>query len=464
MDSKPPEILRQLTDLLQRALLEEATQPTLATRPPDEMRQEIAIELPEKGVGVQAVVEELVGLAARTPRTTTPRFYNQLFSGRLDPAFLGEILAAFLNNSMYTYKAAGPHTLIENALIDHMASAVGMEGAEGSFQAGGSLSNLIGLLIARNEAFPSWREDGPPSDRATLFTSEESHYSIGKSVGILGLGRSNLRRVAADERGRMRPEALREAIQADLDSGHAPFAVNATAGTTVLGAFDPLDAIADVCQEFGLWMHVDGAFGASVALSPRRRPLLHGLERAHSLSWDAHKMMGVPLPCSVLLVHRRGLLRRHLEEDASYLFQADSEQVNPGLQNIHCGRRNDALKLWAAWRALGDAGWEERIERLYALSAHAVQHIQDEPRLQLVQEPTCITVCFTVSGADCPEICRLLDERGKAKLGYGTVRGEKVIRLVTANPETSEGDLDQLLADILELADEAPLAGPSGLG
>jgi glutamate/tyrosine decarboxylase-like PLP-dependent enzyme len=250
----------------------------------------------------------------------------------------------------------------------------------------------------------------------------------------------------------MVPEELERQILADERSGRTPFFVNATAGTTVRGAFDPLDELARITGPRGLWLHVDGAFGASVSLSPHRKRLLRGVENADSLAWDPHKMMGVPLPCSVLLTRERGLLRASLSEKADYLFQENDEAVNPGDRNLHCGRRNDALKLWAAWRYFGDSGWERRIERQFALASYAARRIQEIEELRLVEEPPCITVCFEALGKSSEQVCRKLAEQGLAKIGYGKVHGRNVIRLVTVNPELREEDLETLLGQILAVA------------
>jgi glutamate/tyrosine decarboxylase-like PLP-dependent enzyme len=438
--------------LLERVLRDEAERPALSAVSPEEMAARLELDLAGPARTLAEVTEELVTLAGLTPRTTTTSFFNQLFAGRDEAAVLGEILAAVQNVSMYTYKAAGPHILLEQALLDHLAGKVGLTGADGSFQAGGSLSNLVAFLVARDEAFPSWREEGPPLERPALYASAECHYSVPKAATVLGLGRSSLRRIPVDGRGRLDVDRLARRLAEDRTAGDHPFLVVATAGTTVRGAFDPLREIAVLCREEGLWLHLDGAFGASVALSPRRRALLDGVEQVDSLTWDLHKMMGVPLPCSILLVRRPGLLQKALEETASYLFQADEDRVNPGLRNIHCGRRNDALKLWAAWRHHGDAGMAERVERLFALTGHAVRRIQAHSRLHLVEPPACINVCFEAEGADSAAICELLDREGTAKMGWGWVRGRAALRLVCANPSTDEADLDRLLEAVVEAA------------
>jgi glutamate/tyrosine decarboxylase-like PLP-dependent enzyme len=251
----------------------------------------------------------------------------------------------------------------------------------------------------------------------------------------------------------MRPDALADAIARDKAAGALPVMINATAGTTVLGAFDPVPEIAHVAREHGVWLHVDGAFGGSVLLSRARRHLLDGADLADSFTWDAHKMMGVPLTCSVALFRQKGLLQRNLDESASYLFQRDADEYNPGVRSIQCGRRNDALKLWTAWLANGDDGYERRVERLYALIDHAVSAIERDPDLTLVKRPQSVNVCFTIRGVDAAEVCDRLDREGRIKVSHGEVDGRPTIRLVCANPALSEADLDAFFREVKLAAD-----------
>jgi len=248
-------------------------------------------------------------------------------------------------------------------------------------------------------ADPNARERGPGGPRLVAYTSAEGHYSLQKNAGLAGLGRRSVRAIQVDERGRMSVPALLEAIEADRRARHRPFLVNATAGTTVRGAFDPIARIAAVSRGEGLWLHVDGAFGGTLLLSPEHRHRLAGCERADSFAWDPHKMMGIPLQSSVLLVSRPGLLSACLDENAEYLFQSDPDELNPGRRSLQCGRPNDALKLWAAWQRLGDRGWAERVGRQVALARRAARLVDADPELLLVEEPASVNVCFEVPGA-----------------------------------------------------------------
>jgi glutamate/tyrosine decarboxylase-like PLP-dependent enzyme len=259
-----------------------------------------------------------------------------------------------------------------------------------------------------------------------------------------------VRVIEVDEQGRMLPATLAARLRADLDAGVRPVMINATAGTTVMGAFDPIAELADIAREHGVWIHVDGAWGGALLLlgEPARSELFAGLERCDSLTWDAHKLMGVPLTCSVLL------LEHHLGEDAEYLFQADTPALNPGLRSIQCGRRNDPLKLWAAWQRHGDAGYRARFERLLHLRDHVVAKIHAHPQLRMCHEPQCLNVCFEMPGVSSERLCNELNARGLAVVGHGRVNGRSTIRLVIANPEQREDVLDTFLTDLVALGSQ----------
>ncbi|MFG0291830.1 MAG: pyridoxal phosphate-dependent decarboxylase family protein [Phycisphaerales bacterium JB050] len=451
-----PILTPRLAELVHALLEAERTEPVARFRTPEEMRQAIDFSIPQHGHSPEEVMDQLQTIALATPRTASRRFFNQLFAGRHDLASIGEIVAVLLNSSMYTYKAAGPHVLIEKELGAHMGRKVGYPDGEGIFTPGGSLSNFAGVMIARNEFNERCQRDGHDGSWMTLYSSELDHYSMAKNTAMLGLGRRSIRRVATDDRGRMRPDALREKIRQDIEAGAKPFCINATCGTTVLGAYDPIDEIADVAEEFGLWLHVDGAFGGSTALSTKHKEHLKGSERSDSFTWDAHKMMGVPLSCSVILVKQKGLLGKHFSEAASYLFQSDEEDLNHGVKSMQCGRRNDCLKLWAAWQHLGDEGYARKIDRLYELARYFADRVKADPRCTLSKEPESVNVCFEVTGKPSDLICETLRQQQKSLVGYGIVDDRRVIRAAFLNADLEESDLDDFFDTLVEVAMALP--------
>ncbi|MCA9705627.1 MAG: hypothetical protein KDK70_07260 [Myxococcales bacterium] len=244
-------------------------------------------------------------------------------------------------------------------------------------------------------------------------------------------------------------------IDEDRAAGAVPVMINATACTTVRGAFDPLPALADVAERAGVWLHVDAAYGGSVLLSPRHRHRLEGCARADSLTWDAHKLLGVPLTCSALLTRRPGECTRCFEEPARYLFQ-DEAGLDPGRGSLQCARHNDALKLWLTWKHRGDEGLAQRIDRLFELAAHLTARVRAHPRLRLSVPTASINVCFEVPGKSSAGLCRALMEREVAVVGHARVKEREVVRWVLVNPAVTEAELDAMLDALLAVADALP--------
>lgn len=432
-------------------------------RPPlgvEEARASLPIELPAEGVGDREALERLRQIIDATPPAAGPRFVNQLFGGRERVATAADMVASVMNNSMYTFKAAGPQVLVEQAVLERMLRLAGMPEGDGMFTPGGSLSNLACMIVGRNEIVGGTRDDGFDGRGRSIYVSAECHYSLTKNAGMIGVGRGAVRPVPADTDGRMIPEQLRESIARDRAAGARPMMIVATSGTTVMGAFDPIDALADIARDEGLWLHVDGAFGGTAIMHPEARSLLDGIERADSFTWDPHKMMGVPLMCSVGLTREPDLMRKHFDETASYLFQQefgpDHGWLNPGTRSLQCGRRNSALKLWAQWQALGDDGYAARVEKQLALAQHAAACVRSMPGFELTHDPVWATVCFEVMGRSSRVICDLLNDSGELKVGYGVVHGRRVIRLVTVDPSLSFRDIERMIDAIARAGAQAP--------
>ena len=413
----------------------------------------LPLNIGKEGSSISEVVEGLVQIGKITPSTSAEQFFNQLFGGRIEVATMADMLASFFNNSMYTYKVAGVHAFIEQTLIRRMCDIAGFPDGDGAFTPGGSLSNMLGMLIAREERFTTSTEDGLSGHRAVAYTSDQSHYSIRKNAMMTGIGRRQLRKVETDARGRMKADALDAAIRRDLTEGYVPFFVNLTAGTTVLGAFDPIEELTEVAHGHGLWVHVDGAFGGSMLLSETHRHRLVGLPQVDSFTWDAHKLMGVPLTSSVCLFREPGSLLRHMNEDAGYLFQGGDALVAPGKTSMQCGRRNDALKLWAAWKHYGDNGYAARMDGLMEMAQFAASVIRETPGLTLVKDPESVNVCFAIDGVEAPALCDALNQHGRAMVGHANVDGSPIVRLAVSAPTTKDA-LRKFFSSVVHTADE----------
>ncbi len=452
LHTKDTTFLDGVVQIAHRLLEAEAHEPVAPYLSPEQLTEALDLTLSSEGESREAVMKHLEHIALATPRTGTLRFFNQLFSGRQSMAAAGELLASLLNTSMYTFKVAGPHALIESVLTRRMCELVGFERGEGIFCPGGSLANLAALVMARNTALSQSREHGLDTNNVAVYASEDCHYSIRKACGMIGLGRSNLRLVGVDERGRMDPSQLRRSVETDLANGITPIAVVATIGTTVRGAFDPLEEVASVTSRHNIWLHVDGAFGGSVLMSPNQASLAAGTTHADSMTWDPHKMMGVPLISSVLLCKESGVLAANFNETAGYLFQADADEYNHGTRSIQCGRRNDALKLWASWKHLGDKGMTERIDHLFALAAHLASMIEMKTGWTLSCKPESVTVCFEVDGQSSEAICEALRQQQRAMVGFADVNGRCVVRVACVNADMTTDDIDAFVEAVDEVA------------
>lgn len=248
--------------------------------------------------------------------------------------------------------------------------------------------------------YPSTKTEGNGKHKLVLFTSTNAHYSIEKAAITLGLGTSGLVSVPADATtGCMIPSALRALVVQALREGKTPFYVNATAGTTVLGAYDPFHEISAICKEFHLWLHVDGSWGGAVAFSSRQRHKLAGVELADSITINPHKMLNVPVTCSFLLTNDLAVFHRANTLPAGYLFheEVDGQEFwDLADLTLQCGRKGDALKLALSWVYHGAAGLERQINHGFAVAGHLATLMEEHLDFVLVSPnpPPCLQVCF----------------------------------------------------------------------
>jgi len=300
--------------------------------------------------------------------TASTRFYNQLFSGFSSMGYLGEVITGLTNHSMYTFEMSPLATLMERKLIEKMAFLIGYGDGFGTFVPGGSNANLIAMLCARERACPNSKTEGLFNAQPLVgFVSEESHYSFMKAGLQSGIGLNNIRMIPCDDHGKMNLKKLVSAIKSSIENGERPFFVGATAGTTVRGVFDPIEEIALICKQYNLWFHIDGSWGGSALLSEKHRSLLKGSECSDSFTWCAHKMMGIPLMCTSIVLKDKTLLKQiNSVPGTDYLFHGDDDELDLGLHSLQCGRRVDSLKLWLAWKYIGDKGYQDRIDHLFS--------------------------------------------------------------------------------------------------
>jgi glutamate/tyrosine decarboxylase-like PLP-dependent enzyme len=434
--------LRIFNDLSKKLLQDEKQNPVSEFVSSEDLFETLDLGLSDSPIDEDQFVKVLEDLVLKTPKTSTNAFFNQLFGGRNSKAVLGDLLAVMLNNSMYTYKAAGPQIGVEKIILDKVCEIIGWDKSSGgTFASGGSMTNFMSMLMARDYANSSIRSEGMINQNLTVYTSLESHYSTPKNAAFSGIGRNNVRNIPTDQEGRIDAEELKAKIEEDIALGKKPALVNLTAGTTVLGAFDPVEEISLICKKYDIWLHIDGAYCGSVLFSEKYKHLIKGVELSDSFSFNAHKMIGTPLTCSLIMVKDKSHLHDSFNNEASYLYQTDHDDFNLGKTSLQCGRRNDALKFWTLWKSVGTKGLEQIVDKQFELADVARNYIKDNPDYISYGIEDSISVCFNYKGIPAQKICTKLYEESKLLVGYGTFRENEFIRFVTINAQNSPEDI-----------------------
>ncbi len=459
----PPQELervgRRVAGIVARYLTELPETPAFPLFPADAAADLLATPPPEHGASVDEILEEF-------ERTVAPYHFGQghpRFWGWVNPpptqiAVFSEALAAAMNPSV----AGGNHAAfwLERQVVGWFCALVGLPAeAMGLLVSGGSAATLTGLAVARHVATGGEvRREGLQSGGRplALYASTEAHSAIRKAAELLGIGERWIRTIGVDDRYRMRVDELEAAIESDLGGGIRPLAVAASAGTVNTGAIDPLAAIADVCNRHGVWLHVDGAYGAPAILTERHRVELTPLARADSLALDPHKWLYVPIDAGLVLVRDGGAMRSAFSLVPEYIPQGDESRLTgpPWLSEygLEQTRPFRALKVWAALKHHGLAGYRESIERDIHLADRRAELIEATPELELVARGLSI-VCFRHAGSD--DLNRRLQEElavsGRAFVSSTVLAGRFVLRACILNPRTRADDLEQLVAAVLDI-------------
>jgi glutamate/tyrosine decarboxylase-like PLP-dependent enzyme len=427
-----------------------------------EVAHTFAEALPETGLGAAAL--GALGAVLERSRAPTGRFYGYVLGSGEPVAALADLLASVLNQNVTAWRSAPAAVTIERQVVQGLAAAIGCAGFSGSLCGGGSLANLMGLAMAREARLPANEHGARPG---VVYASSEVHMSIPKAMGLLGLGRTNLRMLPADADFRLPLEALREAVQSDRAAGLEPLAVVASAGTVNTGSIDPLPEIGALCREQGLWLHVDGAYGALAALAVPER--FAGLSSADSLSLDAHKWLYQPLDCGMLLFRDTTAARAAFSFTGDY---AKSLSVDPLEsfayfdESLELSRRFRALKLWLSLRYHGLQAFREAIRADLSHAQQLARHVAESGELELLAPIALSAVCFRHRhGGEAVQGDRLnaailgrLVERGRVYLSNATLHERFALRACFVNHRTTAEDVAQIVPEVVEAAREvAPL-------
>lgn len=381
------------------------------------------------------------------------------------PALVAEVLLSAVNPSLDTFDQSIGGTFVERHLVDWVCGRIGFgAGADGVFTSGGTQSNLQGLHLARDHALA---RPGAALERLRILVSTDGHFSVQRAARLLGLSPDAVVPVAVDERRRMRPDALAAALGAVGSEGAGAMAVVATAGTTDHGSIDPLPAVADLAHAHRAWLHVDAAYGGGLLVSPRRRHLLDGIERADSVTVDFHKTWFQPVSCSAVLVRERRHLR-HVTCRADYLNPADGggtdvlapNQVDKSLQTT---RRFDALKLWLTLRVMGADTVGGYVDAVVDLAQAAYARLRDDERVEVLQEPQLSTLLLrphrpglTAAQVDAlvPRVRAALWAGGEHVVAATVVEGRRWLKLTLLNPLATVDDVLSVVEGIVAAADD----------
>ncbi len=379
-----------------------------------------------------------------------PGFVGHQVSAPLPLGALAELTAALLNNSMAVYEMGPSATAMERALLGFLGKKLGFPaGSDGLFTSGGSVGNLTALLAARQRMATRLGDDAFPG---AVVACEEAHYCTERAVRIMGWGAAGLVKVPADARYKMRVDLLEAAIDQAERAGRKVAAVVASACSTSTGAFDPLPEIADVCARRGVWMHVDGAHGASFALSTKYAPLLGGVARADSVVWDTHKMMLCPaLSTAVLFRDGQDSFGAFHAPEAAYLFD-ESAKLDAGKRTLECTKRMLVLAPYMALAVHGEAAIGAYLDRMVDMSRAFAARLAATPGFALAALPECNIVCFRYGDGDMDAVRRRILDAGEFYLVRTKLRGTTYLRTTILNPRTTEDDLARLSAAVIAAA------------
>ncbi len=374
-----------------------------------------------------------------------PKYMGHQVSAPLAAAVWTDLLISAINQSQAVWEMSPVTTVIEERVIGWMCQLAGYgPGAAGTFTSGGSEATFTALLAARAAKFPdAWRTGWFGRQPPVLVHGEHAHYAVQRAAGAMGLGTDNCIAVGSTPEFKMDPALLAETLERLHREGRDVLAVVATAGCTAVGAFDDLEAIADLCDEYGHWLHVDGAHGASALLSQKHKWRVKGIHRARSLAWDPHKMMLMPLSAGMVLVRDGKDLERAFAQSAPYLFHgSDSDvELSPdlGKRSFQCSRRADALKVWVSLQRFGVGGIGALYDALCDSATALYAGVSTHPGIKPLHKPESNIMAWSM----CAETMGS-PSRARASLGHDTgvwitttiLNGELCLRVTLMNPRT----------------------------
>ncbi len=476
-----PELLgqlgRQLADQLTRQLeqVESSRAKVLNWKEPAENIREAAAELgrarePSPNAAMAEEFGRLVSLMLDHGHNLhDPRYIGHQVPASVPIAGLFDAVGSVTNQVMAVYEMGPWATAVERALIDEVGRTVGFTPGEfsGLVTHGGSLANLTGLLTARNVSLAGVWEKGltrcPVSP--VVVVHGDAHYSVARAAGILGLGADGVIKAELDERRRMDPAKLDQVLSRLRAEGRLIVAVVACACATPIGAFDPVDAIADVCEKHSVWLHVDAAHGGAACFSERHAHLVHGLQRADSVVLDAHKMLFAPALCAFVFYRQKANQFEAFRQSAPYLFDPTDPglaEFDSGMKTVECTKRAAAFGLWGIWSLFGRELFGDLVDVTFATAGELYRLLCEADDFVPLHVPQCNIVTFRYLPVELRDsspdrigllqrsIRQSLIRSGEFYIVQTELEGQAALRVSVMNPLTERGHLMQLLQAIRE--------------
>ena len=460
------EISSQVTKLVSEYIATISERPVRAENYAGKTTEAIETELSAEGLPLEQLLAECRTLFDLSRHNGHPRFFGYVASPSTPIGAYGDLIASALNANITCWRSGPAGTELERMVVRWLGALIGYDQqANGLLTSGGSMANMIALLIASrrhagaNTSRQGFWNAGPPM---TIYASEEVHMSIAKAADILGIGRDQVRVIACDERQRMRVDVLRQTIETDLGEGFRPFCVVGSAGTVNTGVVDPLAEIADVAADFQLWFHVDGAYGAPGVLDERKKHLFAGLERADSVSLDPHKWLYVPVDAGCLLFRDSAAAKAAFStEEADYIKThgyVDEEAFAFWDYGVELSRRFRALKVWLTLQYYGTRRLAEAISEDNSLAAYLGKLVSEAGDFELLA-PVELSICcfrYVPEGGESEaelnkineQIMGLVQKGGRAYVSNATVNGRFALRACITNFRTTKADIEETIAAV----------------
>jgi len=426
---------------------------------PAELEKLFDEPLPEKGMPIDEILQRFrEDVAPNAMGVPSPRYFGQFNPTPLPIGVWADVFTSMLNQNAGAWRNGPTSAMIEARVIRWLCDLINY-GAKsfGTLASGGSEANLIALKCARDNASATIKDRGVRSAPGDLvvYASEQCHYSIDKSVDLLGMGRHSLRKIPTDDRFHIRVDALREQITRDRDEGHVPACVVGVAGTTSTGVIDPIEELAAVAREHKCWYHVDAAYGGPLAFSERHKGKLHGIELADSITFDPHKWMFVPFSCGAVLVREGGrVLRDSFDMTPEYLSE-DRGGADVEFDFFRYGqmgtRRFNSLKLWMAIKFMGREGYAQTVERQIELTEYLASKIDALPNFERVGQVETAVCCFRhKSGSDLvqQQLQQIIEREGKVWFTSTILHGRRALRVNINSFLTEQHHVDYLVTQI----------------